>query len=112
MDVTTTKSLLQGYNIQVKRTRRTERGDLIDLFLAELNSQRVQSGFKPLSLPFLSRYFSERRMSVPQIYQFYMDCKRAKNFSSYFWFMTSAKNFTAEGLSTGFTTPYVAQKIM
>lgn len=90
--VVSTQSLLQGYKLQeTKRTRRTERGDLLDLFLNRLNPERTRSGYKPLSVAFLSRFFSERHMSVPQIYQFYRDCERANDFSKYFWYMTKVQ---------------------
>lgn len=68
------------------KSRRTERGDLIDDFLKELNKDR--KNFKPLNHVFLSRFFSDRKMSNSQIYCFYKDCLRAKNFSSYFWYKT------------------------
>ena len=67
------------------KTRRSERGDLIDMFLLKLNPERVSKGYKPLSFAFVSKFFKDRKMDIPQIYAFYRDCERAKNFGSYFW---------------------------
>lgn len=78
-------NLFGQYTLAPKRTRRTPRGDLIELFMAELNPPRVTMKLKPLSFPFLSRFFKERNMDDHQMYCFYQDCKRAKVFGSYFW---------------------------
>ena len=84
--IQTTAQLFSGYTLSTKRTRRTERGDLLEQFLAELNPPRIQAGYKPLLISYISLKFSSVKMSTPEIYRFYQDCKRAKNFSTYFWF--------------------------
>lgn len=84
----TTQSLLQGYKVVVKKTRRTERGDLLELFLSRINPARLEKKLTPLSIAFMSRFFSMRKMDVSQVYQFYKDCDRANNFSAYFWWST------------------------
>lgn len=81
-------NLFGKYVLEPKRTRRTPRGDLIELFMSELNPPRRAMKLRDLSFPYLSRFFKERKMDEHQIYCFYQDCKRAKNFGSYFWFAT------------------------
>lgn len=91
-DVQSTKSLLGNYELKIsKKDRRTERGDLIDQFLNQLNPQREMMGMRPLSPAFLSMKFSMARMTVSQLYQFYKDCERAYNFSAYFWYAMRPK---------------------
>lgn len=80
------KDLFSNYRIASTSTRRSERGDLLISFLEELNPPRVQAGYKPLLISYLSWKFSSVKMSTPEIYRFYKDCTRAKNFGSFFWF--------------------------
>lgn len=87
----TMNSLLNNYTFEITSSRRTERGDLIDGFLEKLNPSRIENGYKPLRFALLSKMFSERRMDKHQIYAFYKDCERAKNFSSYFWWALKPK---------------------
>lgn len=81
------KDLFSNYRIAVPSTgRHSERGDLITKFLEALNPPRLEIGLKPLSPAYISWKFASVKMGVDQIYRFYKDCERAKNFSSYFWY--------------------------
>jgi len=83
----TSQDLFSNYKVILPtKGRRSERGDLITSFLEELNPPRSRVGLKELLPSYLSWKFSSVKMSTPEIYRFYQDCKRANNFSSYFWF--------------------------
>lgn len=87
-------SLLDRYQGMMETStkgKKTERGDLLDAFLKELNPPRIINGMKPLKVPYLSMKFSEAKMTTPQIYQFYKECEKANNFSSYFWWAMKPK---------------------
>lgn len=89
--IQSTQILLEKYTITAKKSKHTERGDLIDQFLDQLNPQRMMMGMKPLTPAFLSMKFSSARMTIPHIYQFFKDCQRAQNFSAYFWYAMRPK---------------------
>ena len=86
----TISSMFSKYeNMTVQsRTHTSERGELIDSFLNRLNPPREERKLKPLRAGFLSKFFADRKMDNHQIYAFFKDCDRAKNFSSYFWWST------------------------
>lgn len=73
------------------KSRRTERGDLIEQFLNKLNPDRARVGLKPLSFAFISKFFKDRNMDTHEIYCFYKDCERAAHFSKYFWWACKAQ---------------------
>lgn len=80
------KDLFQNYKIVTHTNkRRSERGDLINLFLETLNPPRIEHGLKLLNPAFLSMKFSSIKLSTPDMYRFYKDCQRSNNFSRYFW---------------------------
>lgn len=84
---------VQHYTLpSTKKSWKMTRKDLIGAFLDELNPPRIKVGLRPLQAFFLSSFFSERKMTVDQIYCFYKDCKGRNNFSSYFWWSTKPQN--------------------
>lgn len=77
----------------VKGKRPSPRGELINMFLEKLNSDRVLSGFKPLTAGFISMRLAQSQVKTKeQLYAFYNDCKNSKiGFSKYFWFAITVK---------------------
>lgn len=64
-------------------TCNSERATLLKDFIDVLNSERVSSGFKPLSKKFYAVKMSH--LSVSDMYAFYSECKHAKSFSKFWW---------------------------
>lgn len=81
------KDLFQNWKVPSRSTkRRTQRGDLLDEFLNELNPPRVESGYKELSHAWLSKILKDKKITNEEsMYVFYQECKRSNNFSKYFW---------------------------
>lgn len=80
----------------VKKTRDTERGELMEYFLSKLNATRVRDGLAPLSMGRLGRLF----LGVPtkDIYYLKSVCDDAakrgnvSSFSKKFWWEVNPKN--------------------
>lgn len=67
----------------------SERSELLEKFLTRLNNARVGTKYKPLTLIGLNRLI--RHIPTSQLYPFYKDCERAKNFSAYFFWSIRAQ---------------------
>ena len=61
----------------------SQRGEMIDRFLEKLNPPRRASGYKELTPAGLNRLISH--IPTEQLYPFFRDCERARNFSKYFF---------------------------
>ena len=72
-----------------------ERADLINQFLAEIN-KTVGKGYKPADWKKINGQLRHKDNS--QLYIFFQECKRAKNFGAFFWF--KLKNERAAKKST------------
>ena len=59
-------SLLKNPTRPAKKKRASERGDLMDFFLANLNPERVKGGYKPLTPGYLS--FKLSGLKLPDLY--------------------------------------------
>lgn len=73
-----------------ENNRGSQRGDMLDKFLAKLNPSRIAAGYKPLTHARLSMMLSH--LHTDQLYPFYKDCQRAKNFSAYFHWSLKPQN--------------------
>jgi len=71
-----------------KNLRGSRRGEMIDKFLSRINPSREAGGYKPLTPAALNRMISH--IPTDQLYPFYKDCERAKNFSKYFFWSIKA----------------------
>ena len=80
------KLLIDNIEIKTIKSKRTPRGDLLTDFLTELNPHRVSHGYRPMHISYLSKMFSDRKMSVDDMYIFYKKCFNSKNFSATFWY--------------------------
>lgn len=69
------------FKFEEKKSRRSEKGDLIDTFLLKINEARVKDGFKKVSFGRMAKLLKGQ-----DLYPFLKECERAKNFSKYFWF--------------------------
>ncbi len=78
-------SMFSGFNFEVRKSRRTQRGDLLDSFMEQLKPGYEAFTHKKLTYAFLSRLFAMRKMDTHQMYCLHQDCKRAQSFSKYFW---------------------------
>lgn len=74
----------------VKNNRGSERGELLDKFLVQLNPSREKSGFKPLSHARLSQLLSH--IPSDDLHAFYRQCETANiPFSAYFFWSLKIK---------------------
>ncbi len=79
------KTLLNHYQIVPQKSRRTEYGDLLDLFLPKLNEGRAERKLPLLTHARLARMLKKGGVSQTYLYAFYKECERANNFSAFFW---------------------------
>ena len=83
------KSLLQNYQIPKSNStskRRSERGDLLEKFVEQLNADRVSAGYKKFGFGTYIKKMADAGIKSPhELYVFYKQCDSAKNFSSYWW---------------------------
>lgn len=62
---------------------RNEREELLENFRSILNSDRVKSGYRPLT--FVSLVMVLKHVPTGDLYAFYKKCSSAKEFSKCFW---------------------------
>lgn len=67
---------------EITKTKRTERGDLIDFFLERMNSERKKDGRKLYSKSSMAYFLSV--YTTEGLYHLRMKCDRAKNFGATF----------------------------
>jgi len=75
-------TLLQGYNIPLIKSHRTERGDLISYFAEKMNASRNSAGYKELTIKAWACKLSI--FNTEQLYHLRMKCDQAKNFGACF----------------------------
>lgn len=73
---------LQSLKESPKSKARSERGELIGIFLETLNADR-KPPFKPLTAARVGMLLSP--IKTKDLHAFLADCKYASNFSKYFW---------------------------
>lgn len=73
------------------KSPRSERGELIGLFLERLNNDRLGSKYKPLTAARVGMML--RFLKTPDLRAFFRECEYAGNFSKFFWWrFKEAKN--------------------
>lgn len=84
MEGATTKSLLENYKLPnpVKKTRRTERGDLIDYFFERVNADRRNASLKEFPKGSLAFFLSV--YTTTNLYLLRIKCESANNWGSMF----------------------------
>jgi hypothetical protein len=84
-------SLFDASRFQVVSNHKgSERGELLDKFLARLNPPRVAGNFKPLSHGRLSAILSH--IPTDELYPFFRQCEGANSFSRFFWWSLKPKD--------------------
>lgn len=68
---------------------RTEREELLDKFLMKLNPPRQQAGMKLITYPHLASLL--KAVPTSDLYPFFNECDKARNFSSLFWWKLKPK---------------------
>lgn len=76
-------SLLQNYTFTPVKSRRSERGDLLDYFLEKINLSRVGTNFKPMTKSGMAYLLSV--YTTEQLYHLRFKCDKASNFAKCFW---------------------------
>lgn len=80
-------------SVTPRKSRITEYSEIVQKFLDELNPSRVLKGLPPVTYPIMGFHLKRARMSLKSLYPFYEECRRAKNFSAYFWwYLKERKN--------------------
>ena len=83
--------LLAKYTTPKPGAPRSEREEIIGMFLKRLNRCREQSGkqLKPLTYAHLAKTFE--KVPTGDLYPFYRLCEQAKSFSAFFWWSFQTK---------------------
>ncbi len=89
-----------GAHIQklpVKKEKATERGEMMEYFLKNLNSARVRDGLPPMTMGRMGRLL----VAIPTKDLYYLKtvCDQSKDFSKKFWWETNPKKHTPEVLA-------------
>jgi hypothetical protein len=75
--------ILADKKIEAKKSRNTERGELMRFFVRHLNHARLQDGIPKLTMGRMGKVLE----GIPTADLYYLKgvCSRAKNFSKKFW---------------------------
>lgn len=88
-------------SIPTKKSRMTERGELMRYFKAELNRSRQRDGLELLTMPRMGKIFET--LSVKDLYYLKSICdqhqERGGDFSKKFWFEIDPKKHTKEAIA-------------
>lgn len=79
-------NLFTGFKFEVKKTRRTKRGDLLDAFIERLEPEYSNFTGKKLTYAMLARIFAIKRMDCEDMYCLYQECNKANHFGKLFWY--------------------------
>ncbi|HVY73012.1 MAG TPA: hypothetical protein VG984_03120 [Candidatus Paceibacterota bacterium] len=81
--------------IPAKKSRDTERGELMQYFLTRLNAARVRDGLKPMTMGRMAHVL----VAIPTKDLYYLQsiCNQAKDFSKKFWWEINPKNHQKHG---------------
>ena len=85
-EIKSIKTLFGEYKIPISNKKHhSERGEIIQSFLDIINAGRLNTKYKPLTIPYLGHLLSI--YSTSDLYILLERCKRAKNFSAtFFWY--------------------------
>lgn len=73
-----------------EKTRKTERGELMQYFRTKLNASRKEDGLKPISMGRMGMLL--QGIPTKDLYYLKSICNQAKNFSKKFWWEINPKN--------------------
>ena len=80
--------------LELKKSKKTERGELLVYFCGRLNESRERDGLKPLSVGRVARL--TQGLSVRDLYYLKSVCEKAKHFSKKFWWEIDPKKHEAK----------------
>jgi hypothetical protein len=79
---------------QQKKSRKTERGEMMRFFLRHLNYARAQDGYPPLTMGRMAKILEA--IPTKDLYYLRSVCTDAKHFSKKFWWEVDPKKHFAE----------------
>lgn len=77
------------YMGNTRKTRLTERGELMKFFKDRLNPERVARGLRPLSMSRMA--YILQGIPVSDLYHLQKHCEKSKNFGAAFWYSLKSK---------------------
>ena len=81
-----TVNLCSNFSVDNFQSEHLTRNKLLELFLKEINTARLNTKYKPLTIRAIAIKLAQSKVvSEHELYMFYQDCKRAKSFSAYFF---------------------------
>lgn len=80
--------------VKLEKTRKTERGELMQFFTRHLNHSRVKDGLQPISMPRMGKILEG--IPTGDLYYLQSVCTKAKNFSKKFWWEVDPKKHIKE----------------
>ena len=78
-------------NRSVKKSRETERGELMRYFCAELNVSRLRDGLPQISMGRMGKLLE--KIPTKDLYYIKRVCDDAQNFSKKFWYLLHPEKF-------------------
>jgi len=75
----------------VDKTRKTERGELMQYFCKHLNRARTQDGLLPISMGRMGKLL--QKIPTKDLYYMKRVCDDAKNFSKKFWYLLNPEKY-------------------
>lgn len=72
-----------------KTKERNAREVEINKFLVRINPDRILKGYRELQYPAMASMF--QKIPTDDLYAFYRECEKAKNFSAFFWWKMKQK---------------------
>lgn len=75
----------------VKKSRETERGELMRYFCQMLNRSRAEDGLPPISMGRMGKLL--QKIPTKDLYYIKRVCDDAKNFSKKFWFILNPEKY-------------------
>ena len=78
-------------NRSVKKSRETERGELMRYFCAELNVSRLRDGLPQISMGRMGKLLE--KIPTKDLYYIKRVCDDAQNFSKKFWYLLNPEKY-------------------
>jgi hypothetical protein len=80
--------------VKLEKSRKTERGELMQFFCRHLNHSRAADGHRPISMPRMGAILEG--IPTDDLYYLQSVCTKAKNFSKKFWWEVDPKKHIKE----------------
>lgn len=77
-----------------EKSRKTERGELMQYFCTKLNASRREDGLRPISMGRMGKLL--QGIPTKDLYYLKSVCNQAKNFSKKFWWEINPENHKEE----------------